>query len=132
MRYYTITKEQALDFWMKFLNPNRMPTLKQQDIFHKIELLARGSFTMDSTLISERFAHGLVEMLLDKGCAARDVNRDGEKEIDMKKLKIKLMRNEIDVEYLNQLLKTDSEFILEGDDEDEIFGSTAGYKTLKF
>ena len=98
--------------------------------------MARGSFTMDSTLISEKFARGLVDMLIEKGCTARDDSKDGSKEIDMKKLRIKLMRNEIDVEYLNQLCKSDSEFILEGDDEDEIFGPNYakywGKKSFKY
>ena len=37
----------------------------------------------------------------------------------MKKFKIKLIRNEIDIEYLNQLLRSDSEFVMEGDDDEE-------------
>ena len=76
---------------------------------------------MDSTLISEKFANSFVEMLDQKGCCKKN-DRDGSLQIEMKRLKIKLMRNEIDIEYLNQLLKSDSEFIMEGDDEDEIFG----------
>lgn len=41
--------------------------------------------------------------------------------VDMKKFRIKLKRNDIDIEYLNQLLKSDSEFILEGDAEADVF-----------
>lgn len=99
LRYYTVTKDQSLEFWLKFLNPQRLPILSSKNIFEKIELLARGSFTIDSTLISEKFAQGFIKMLELKGCTM-DSEKDG-LEIDMKKLKMKLIRNEIDIEYLN-------------------------------
>ena len=33
IRYHTITKEQSLDFWLKFLNPNQLPTIDKQDLY---------------------------------------------------------------------------------------------------
>ena len=39
--------------------------------------------------------------------------------IDMRKFERLIKRNKIDVEYLNQTLKSDNEFIMEGDYDDE-------------
>ena len=73
---------------------------------------------MDSTLISEQFAIGFLTMLESKQLIFSQL---GVEIIDFKKFRIKLKKNEIDIEYLNQLLKSDSEFILEGDADDDIF-----------
>jgi hypothetical protein len=37
----------------------------------------------------------------------------------MKMIRNKLKRNEIEIEYLNQCLKQDNEYIMEGDDIDD-------------
>jgi hypothetical protein len=44
--------------------------------------------------------------------------------IDMKKMKLKLKTNKLDIEYLNQLLKPDNEFVLEDTDlfENDVVG----------
>jgi hypothetical protein len=50
-------------------------------------------------------------MLLDKGCV-RPENGD----VLLDKMEKKIRKNEIDIEYLNQTLKPDSEYILYDDD----------------
>ena len=88
-----------------------------------LEYLARGVFTEEPTLISDRFAEGFCNMLENKGCiqkskqSLKDPENNANDIVDMKLFKNKLKRNEIDVEYLNQCLKQDNEYIMEGDDD---------------
>lgn len=50
-------------------------------------------------------------MLVDKGCVKPE-NGD----IIVERMEKKIKKNEIDIEYLNQTLKPDCEFILDDDD----------------
>lgn len=52
-------------------------------------------------------------MLVDKHCV------DGNGNVEIEKVKRKMKKNEIDIEYINQVLKQDCEFILEDDDDEE-------------
>ena len=106
-----------------------MPTKTVRDMYHDVELLARGVLTKESTLVSEQFAYGFCKMLEAKDCYIHETDKAGQDKkedklrgtIDMKKFRQKLKRNEIDIEYLNQTLKRDNEFIMEGDDDEDIF-----------
>jgi len=51
-------------------------------------------------------------MLLEKGCI-KEENGD----IIVERMEKKIKKNEIDIEYLNQTLKPDCEFILDDDDD---------------
>ena len=121
-------------------------------IYVLLELLARGTFTNQSTLVSEKFSSGFLKMLDNKDCIIRKNDekakvQDDQSEksnhepplsgggfaaailglkpkgksamIDMRKFERLIKRNKIDVEYLNQTLKSDNEFIMEGDYDDE-------------
>ena len=99
-------------------------------MYHDVELLARGMLTQEPTLVSEQFAYGFCKMLEAKDCVYHEPESKRQDKkvvdklrgtIDMKKFRNKLKRNEIDLEYLNQTLKRDNEFIMEGDDEEDIF-----------
>lgn len=68
LRYYSATKEQYLYFWMRVLNPLNMPTLPMDEIYVLLELLARGTFTNQSTLVSEKFSRGFLKMLDNRKC----------------------------------------------------------------
>ena len=94
IRYHTITKEQSLDFWGRFLNPNHLPNMEIDEIYRSIEYLARGSFTVGPTLISERFATGFIDMLKNKDCFTEVGKNQTKREVvDMRKFKLKIMRN---------------------------------------
>ncbi len=73
------------------------------------------------TIVSLKFAQGFYKMLRDKGC----VSEEDEGGIVMERFEKKLLKGEIDVEYLNQTLKADCEFQL--DDEDIEFGDPINY-----
>lgn len=67
--------------------------------------------TSGSTLISESFAQGFFEMLKQKKCAGK---AHGVVYVDMIKFRKKIVNGEIDINYLNQCLKSDSDFSTEG------------------
>jgi len=117
LKYFTATKDQMLEFWMKFLNPQNVPTVPRQTLYIELELLARGSFTTMPTLISHEFAEGFIKMLDNRKCIIYQ-NNEGSKEssdddsiditdqilapeVDMILFKKLIMRNKIDIEYLN-------------------------------
>lgn len=82
-----------------------------------LEKLARGSLTVGETIVSEKYSQGFYRMVLAKGCC----NPEGELgEVIMDKLEKKMLKNEIDLEFLNQTLKPDCEYVLE--DEELFFG----------
>ena len=56
LRYFTATKEQFVDFWMKYLNPSDQPVLAYKVVSKSLEMLARGAFTSGSTLVSKKYA----------------------------------------------------------------------------
>ena len=119
LRYYTAPRIRFFEFWIRVLNPFNFPSIPFNEMFDVLELIARGTFTEESTLISRQFAKGFLEMLRSKDCIF--TTKGSEEQIDMKKFKIKLKKNDIDIEYLNQLLKKDNEYILENDDEEQVF-----------
>ena len=78
-----------------------------------MEKTARGSFTEMQTLVSVKYSRGFYKMLANKNCT-----REENGEVIADKMEKKLLKNEIDIEYLNQTLKPECEFIL---DDDEIY-----------
>ena len=78
-----------------------------------MELLARGSFTDKETLISANYAKGLYQVLAALNCLCKDESNRGM--INMDKVKKRLVSGVLHVEYLNQTLKKDCEFILDED-----------------
>ena len=85
IKYFTAPKNLFLDFWMSFFNPEGLPQLQIKDIYYPLELLVRGKFTDESTLISERFATGFCRILYEKKCL-REV-KDYHKKITLTKKK---------------------------------------------
>lgn len=63
LRFYSAPKETFLEFWMSFFNPQKMPTVPREEMITDLELLARGCFTKEPTLISSTFANGFYKML---------------------------------------------------------------------
>lgn len=155
LKYYTASKKEYLDFWMKFFNPDHMPLLPVDELYTHLELLVRGSYTEESTLLSEKFAKGFCRLLYRKDCVLKHSGTAGPSQallakvskymepaaaaeyiksktqdttqadtsylVDMKKLAYKLRKGDIDIEFLNQVLKGDSEYVVPSDDEaDEI------------
>lgn len=96
---------------MSFLNPNHQRTVAKEDFISTLEKLARGSFTERQTLVSGKYSLGFYKMLVDKHCV-REENGD----VIMDKMEKKILKAEIDIEYLNQTLKPDCEYILDDDD----------------
>jgi hypothetical protein len=54
-----------------------MPTKSVKDMFHDVELLARGMLTKESTLVSEQFAYGFCKMLEAKECVFYEPEKPG-------------------------------------------------------
>ena len=81
-----------------------------------MELLARGSFTDKQTLVSVNYARGLYQVFAAQKCLSKkDDKTIGQ--INFNKVKKRLHSEAIHIEYLNQTLKKECEFIL---DEDQI------------
>lgn len=59
LSYHCATKQQYIEFWMRFMNPESRKFVPQEEFEKRMELLARGSFTDNETLISVNYAHGL-------------------------------------------------------------------------
>lgn len=77
-----------------------------------MELLARGSFTDTQTLISVNYAHGLYQVFASQNCISKkDEKTIGQ--INFNKVKKRLNSEAIHIEYLNQTLKKECEFILD-------------------
>jgi len=79
-----------------------------------LELLARRTFTEEPTLISRKFSEGFYKLLVDKNCIEVESG-----DVILDKLEKKFKKDIIDVEYLNQTLKPDCEFLLEEEEEDQ-------------
>ena len=74
---------------------------------------------MNSTLISEGFSAGFLELLEKKKCIKEaHVDNQLKRVVDMKVLQNCLKTNKIDVDYLNGLLRVDNEFEVDGDEEE--------------
>ena len=79
-----------------------------------MELLARGSFTDNQTLISVNFAKGFYQMFAACNC----LEKKDEKfigHINFNKVKKRLTAEILHIEYLNQTLKKECEFVLDED-----------------
>ena len=73
-----------------------MNTMPKDSFIDILEKLARGSLTEKTTLVSQKFSMGFYKMLCDKNCIRED-NGD----VLVEKMEKKLLKNEIDIEYLN-------------------------------
>ena len=108
LNYHCATKQEQIEFWVKFFNPIGSKLISRQKFIDKVELLTRGRFTDKKTLISEKFANGIYLMLMAKGCTSRKEKDFGE--IKAFKLKSKLSSDAFSVDYFNQMLKKDCEY----------------------
>ena len=111
MKYGTAKQDEFIEFWMKIFNPLQYQSILKTEFMDTLEKLARGQFTESPTLISLKYSKGFYQMLVDKGCV-KDENGD----VIVDKFIRKIKKGEINIEYLNQTLKQDCEFILEDDD----------------
>ena len=94
--------------------------MNRADLEKSLELLARGSYTQESTLISKTFASRVYEDWVNKGCQVKGKDIDA---IDSFLLKKKMQSGEVHIETLTQCLRIDSEYGVNGDnapaEEDE-------------
>ena len=111
LHYHCATKTQYIDFWSRFINPESKKLLTQREFEERMELLARGSYTDNQTLISLNYAHGLYQMFASQNCISKDEKSLGD--LIFKKVKKRLNSEVIHIEYLNQTLKKECEFILD-------------------
>ena len=119
LRRFTASEQTYVDFWFNFFNPYNLPDLNRADLEKSLELLARGSYTQESTLISKTFARRVYEDWVNKGC---QVKGDADA-IDSFLLKKKMQSGEVHIDTLTQCLRIDSEYGVNGDnrpaEEDE-------------
>ena len=99
INYHCAPKQDYIDFWLKFFNPIGRKLINKQEFIDKLELLTRGRFTDEKTLISEKFANGIYLMLHAQGCTSRKEKEYGE--IKYSKLKKRLNSDVISVDYFN-------------------------------
>ena len=85
------------------MNPESKKFVPQAEFEDRMELLARGSFTDNQTLISVNYARGFYQMFAAQGCLSMDEKYLGE--INFNKVKKRLQAETIHIEYLNQTLK---------------------------
>ena len=109
--YQSASKHEFIDFWLRFLNPKGRTVVSRVDFIDRIELLARGRFTAEKTLISENFANGLYLMLNAKGCTSVEDSSFGD--VLPSKLKKRLNTGAIPLEFFNQTFRKDCEFVLD-------------------
>ena len=99
LSYHCATKAQYIDFWVRFMNPAREKLVARGDFEERMELLARGRFTDDKTLVSVNYALGVYQMLAATNCLSKDEKFLGY--INIGKVKKRLVSEAIHVEYLN-------------------------------
>ena len=63
INFHCAPRQDYVDFWLKFLNPIGRKLIDKQEFIDSIELLTRGRFTNEKTIISEKFASGLYLMI---------------------------------------------------------------------
>jgi len=93
------------------MNPEGKKFVPQEEFEKRMELLARGSFTDNETLISVNYARGLYQMLAAQTCLSKEDKYLGD--VNFNKVKKRLNAEAIHIEYLNQTLKKECEFILD-------------------
>ena len=127
LNYQSVSKQEFIDFWLRFINPKGRDSISRADFIGKIELLARGRFTAEKTLISENFANGLYFMLNAKGCTSQSDDNYGD--ILPEKLKKRFITNVMPLEFFNQTFRRDCDYVL--DEEIVAQGSAAEIKADK-
>lgn len=118
LEYHTAKREVYVDFWLKYFNLYNLPELPLEGILKSIELLARGCYTQDSTLLSESFAKGFHETLREKNLITGMFNEN----IDMIRFKKMLVNGEIDIEPLKQCLKQEMDDEVPPESSRKMFG----------
>ena len=113
MQFASATKSQYVDFWTRFINPRSDKFVSRKDFEYRMELLARGSFTDNATLVSVNYAKGLYQVLAALNCLSKDDKQLGD--VQVSKFKKRIVSGALHVEYLNQTLKKDCEFMLDED-----------------
>ena len=83
----------------------------RSDLEQTLELLARGCYTQESTLVSQTYAKRVYEDWVAKGCCVKGK----EDAIDSYLLKKKMLSGEVEIEMLNQCLRVDSEYGVNND-----------------
>ena len=73
--------------------------INKEEFINRVELMTRGRFTNEKTLISDKFANGLYLMLSATGCTSKDEKEYGE--IKYEKLKKRLDSDTISIDYFN-------------------------------
>ena len=76
--YHCAPKQDYIDFWLKFFNPIGRKLINKDQFIDHVELMTRGRFTNEKTLISDKFANGLYLMLVATGCTSKDEKEFGE------------------------------------------------------
>mmetsp|Transcript_5512 Transcript_5512/g.5033 ORF Transcript_5512/g.5033 Transcript_5512/m.5033 type:complete len:162 (+) Transcript_5512:915-1400(+) len=55
-RYFTAQKHEFINFWLKVINPLQYKTVTKVEFIDILEKLARGSYTENNTLISQKYS----------------------------------------------------------------------------
>eukprot|EP00347_Sterkiella_histriomuscorum_P024352 403331424 len=100
LKYFTAVQAQYVTFWLNFLNPNHLRFITKAEFLDIMEKVVRGSYTDTETLVSVKFSEMIYSIFRDKNVCKED-NED----IIIEKLERKLLKNEIEIEFLNQTLK---------------------------
>jgi hypothetical protein len=89
------------------LNPYNLPEIKKEDFMTDMELIARGCFTKNSTLISRSYSEQMYQLLKQKGCLLKQ----GDGDIDSLKLQKNLEDGTIKIEFFNNQFKQENDDI---------------------
>ena len=114
LTHHCATKEQYVDFWLRFINPGAKKSVSRSEFEERMELLARGRFTEDKTLISINYAKQLYQMFAAVNCLCSDED-ENKGDLDLEKVAKRLRTEAINIGYLNQTLKKECEFALDED-----------------
>ncbi len=68
LQYFRASKEDYVEFWLRYLDPARCGVLDNRAHYPLLEKLARGYYNKEETLISDSYAKGLETLMKQQGC----------------------------------------------------------------
>lgn len=99
LKYFVGTRDDYIDFWLRFLNPEGKEVIPNGEHFNLLEMLARGCCYQNHTLMSTLYTKNLNELLMDHQCV------DQNKNLFMSKLEHCFRTEAISIESFNEGLK---------------------------
>ena len=115
LNVFTANPHAYVKMWLKIFNPFNLPYIRKSALMQDMELLARGCFTKEATLISEQFARDVYTRISDMNLLLSKDNFADEGDIDASGLESVIRSGQFDLEFINKYLRPLSSDIDEAD-----------------